>query len=73
MKTFQLETTSKHYCIPVPDSVPDGTRLRVPLLLDDDGPDAPVEEEPLKELLASLTEGLTDEDLCRPRDQHRAD
>lgn len=73
MKAIEFETTSKHHSIRVPDSVPDGTRMRVLLLLEDSTPAGPAEEGNLKDLLAGLTEGLTDEDLSRPRDLGRAD
>ena len=65
MKAIEFETTAEDHLIRVPDSVPDGTRLWVLLLLEDQAPAAPAEEGDLKDLLAGLTESLTEEDLQR--------
>jgi hypothetical protein len=70
MKAIEIEATVEKHCIRLPDAIPDGTHLRVLLLMDEasavDGGD-------LKQILAGLTEGLTDEDLRRPRDFGRGD
>jgi hypothetical protein len=67
MRAIELEATVEHHTIRLPETIPDGTHLRVLLLMDDlprpanDGGD-------LKRLLAGLTEGLTADDLHRSRD-----
>ena len=66
MQSIEFETIAHHHSIRIPESVPDGVRLRVRLVVE------PVPENAvagdLKTLLAGLAEGLTDEDLQRPRD-----
>jgi hypothetical protein len=51
----------------VPEVIPDGVCLRVTLLWETSVP--PVDH--FKALFASVTEGLTDEDLTRPKDSGR--
>ncbi len=66
MKAIEVEATVEHHTIRVPPSIPEGSRVRVLLLMEDiAGP--PTEGVDLKRLLAGLTEGLTAEDLDRPR------
>ena len=69
MQSIEFEAIAHHHNIRIPESVSDGVRLRVRLVL---------EQEPafaiagnLKALLAGLAEGLTDEDLHRPCDTGR--
>ena len=71
MKAIEFEATAEHHCIRLPDAIPDGTHLRV-LLLMDDASAAAADSGELKPLLAVLTEGLTAEDLHRPRDFGRS-
>jgi hypothetical protein len=72
MKAIEFETTAEKHCIRLPDAIPDGTHLRVLLLMDDTSVSAASSGD-LKPLLAGLTEGLTDADLHRPRDFGRGD
>jgi hypothetical protein len=72
MKAIEFETIADCHCIRLPDSIPDGTRLRV-LLLIDEPPRQMADDDDLKRLLANLTQGLTDEDLHRPRNLGRED
>jgi hypothetical protein len=72
MKAIEIEATVEKHCIRLPDAIPDGTHLRVLLLMDEASP-AAGDSGDLKQLLSSLTEGLTDEDLRRPRDFGRGD
>jgi hypothetical protein len=67
MKAIEIEATVEKHCIRLPDAIPDGTHLRV-LLLMDEASAAVTDSGDLKQILAELTEGLTDEDLRRPRD-----
>ena len=67
MKAIEFETTAEKHCIRLPDAIPDGTHLRVLLLMEDTAA-APAGSADLKPLLAGLTEGLTDVDLHRLRD-----
>ena len=72
MKAIEIEATVEQHCVRLPDAIPDGTHLRVLLLMDEAS--APTGEEgDLKLLLAGLTEGLTEEDLRRPHDLGRGD
>jgi hypothetical protein len=70
MKAIEIETTVEQHSIRLPESIPDGTRLRVLLLLEEpqistaDGDD-------LKALLTGLTEGLSAADLERQHDWGR--
>lgn len=66
MQAIEFETIAQGHTIRVPDTVPDGVRLRVRLIVEHETATAP--DVDLKALLAGLTEGLTDEDLTRPRD-----
>jgi len=72
MKAIEFETTAEQHCIRLPDTIPDGTHLRVLLLLDDE-PASVADGGDLKHALAGLAEGLTEEDLDRPRDFGRGD
>ncbi len=67
MQTIEFETIAQGHTIRIPDTVPDGVRLRVRVLLDEE-PATTGAEGDLKALLASMTEGLTDSDLSRPRE-----
>jgi hypothetical protein len=69
MQAIEFEAIPEQHRIKVPDAVPDGVRLRVVLLWEPPGKP----ETDLKRLFASAIEGLTDEDLERPRDLGRGD
>ena len=69
MHAIEFETTPHQHTIRLPDSVPDGVPLRV-LLLSQTPLAKPVERN-LKVLLASIAEGMTEEDTARPRDLGR--
>jgi hypothetical protein len=70
MRAIELEATVEHHAIRLPETIPDGTHLRV-LLLMDDRPRSANDGGDLKGLLAGLTEGLTAEDLDRSKDFSR--
>lgn len=72
MRAIELEATVEQHCIRLPESIPDGTHLRVLLLLED-APQSSANADDFKTLLAGLTEGLTPEDLQRQRDFGRGD
>jgi hypothetical protein len=72
MKAIEIEATVEKHCIRLPDAIPDGTHLRV-LLLMDEASAAAADSGDLKQTLARLTEGLEEEDLRRPRDFGRGD
>ncbi|MGA7980778.1 MAG: hypothetical protein WCA32_11175 [Chromatiaceae bacterium] len=72
MKAIEIEATVEKHCIRLPDAIPDGTHLRVLLLMDETSVSADNSGD-LKRLLAGLTDGLTEEDLRRPRDFGRGD
>jgi len=67
MQAIEFETMPQHRTIHVPDEIPDGVSLRVVLLWEPAAP--PIDH--FKSLFASVTEGLTDEDLKRPNDLGR--
>ncbi|NBC46642.1 MAG: hypothetical protein GVY22_01350 [Gammaproteobacteria bacterium] len=67
MNAIEFDALPEQRSIPLPEEVPDGVRLRVVLLWEQPGTKA----DDLKTLFASTTEGLTDEDLDRPRDLGR--
>lgn len=72
MKAIEMEATVEHHTIRVPPSIPEGSRVRV-LFLMEDASGRTTGGADLKRLLAGLTEGLTAEDLHRPRDRGRSD
>ena len=72
MRAIELEATVEQHSIRLPEDIRDGTHLRVLLLIDDPPVDAGGNGHDLKQLLAGLTEGLSDEDLRRPRDLGRS-
>lgn len=67
MQAIEFEATPEQHTIRLPDGIPDGIPLRVLLLWE---PPRKSDQD-LKSLFASVTEGLTDEDLSRPRDLGR--
>jgi len=69
MQSIEFETVAHHHSIRIPESVPDGVRLRVRLVVEPEPEIAQAGD--LKTLLAGLAEGLTEEDLQRPRDTGR--
>lgn len=69
MHAIEFEATAYQHTIRLPDSVPDGVRLRVLLL--SQTPLATLVDGNLKTLLASVAEGLSDADISRPRDMGR--
>lgn len=76
MKAIEIEATVEKHCIRLPDAIPDGTHLRVLLLMDEASAAAAAaaaDSGDLKQTLAGLTEGLTEEDLRRPRNFGRGD
>ncbi|MCF7977229.1 MAG: hypothetical protein K9L82_04325 [Chromatiaceae bacterium] len=73
MRAIELEATVEQHRIRVPDTIQDGTHLRVLLLMEDNPTKSAVDGEDLKRRLAGLTEGLSAEDLQRPRDFGRSD
>ncbi|UHD18418.1 hypothetical protein [Thiocapsa bogorovii] len=68
MRAIELEATVEQHSIRLPEDIRDGTHLRVLLLIDDPPVSAADNGQDLKHLLAGLTEGLSDADLCRPQD-----
>ncbi|MFN5744529.1 MAG: hypothetical protein ACK443_00325 [Methylococcaceae bacterium] len=69
MHAIEFEATAHNHTIRLPDNVPEGVRLRVLLL-------SPVPLEPtaptdIKTLLATVTEGLSADDLKRSPDSGR--
>jgi hypothetical protein len=70
MKAIEFEATAEQHLIRIPDAIPDGTPLRV-LVLMDDADASSSDHVDIKDLLAHLTEGLTEEDLHRHRDLGR--
>jgi hypothetical protein len=76
MYAVEFEAQVHNHVIRVPDDIPEGMEMRVLLLLKDTQPKqeampSATDTPDLKQLLMSLTEGLTDEDLARPLDMGR--
>lgn len=69
MQAIEFEAVSENHRIQLPDTAPNGVRMRVLLLWE---PPSPSETD-LKALFSSVTEGLTAADLERPRDFGRGD
>jgi hypothetical protein len=73
MYAVEFEAQVHNHVIRVPDDIPEGMEMRVLLLLKDtqskrEAMPSATDTPDLKQLLMSLTEGLTDEDLARPLD-----
>ncbi|NEX15875.1 MAG: hypothetical protein C1943_04345 [Halochromatium sp.] len=73
MRAIELEATVEQHRIRVPETIQDGTHLRVLLLMEDSPTKSAVDGDDLKRRLAGLTEGLSDEDMNRARDFGRND
>lgn len=73
MRAIELEATVEQHRIRVPETIQDGTHLRVLLLMEDSPTKSAVDGDDLKRRLAGLTEGLSDEDMHRARDFGRND
>ena len=69
MQAIEFETITQQHSIRLPKGVPDGVAMRVLLLWE---PQSGTDGD-LKELFASVTEGLTEEDLERPNDKGRGE
>ena len=67
MQAIEFETIPQQHTIHLPDNVPDGVMMRVLLLWEP----SPLLTTDIKSLFASVTEGLTDEDLTRIEDLGR--
>ncbi len=67
MQAIEFETIPQQHRIQIPAEIPDAVSVRVVLLWE------PVAEDDgtLKRLIAGVTEGLTEDDLTRPRDLGR--
>lgn len=69
MQAIEFQTTAHRHTIRIPDTVPDGTMLRVLLLLDDTIPaNDGATGQHWKALLAAMPDVGTDEDFSRPLD-----
>lgn len=69
MHAIEIEVVPEQRQIRLPKVVPDGVTLRVVFMWESPAED----DESLKRLIASVPEGLTDEDLARGRDLGRGD
>ena len=67
MQAIEFDAIPQNHTIQVPESIPDGVCLRVVLLWETTLPTG----DQFKALFASVTEGLADEDLKRPKDSGR--
>lgn len=64
MKAIEFEAISDRHTLRVPESVPDGVKMRVLILIDETDPAA---TEDVKAMLCGIVEGLNEDDLARPR------
>ena len=69
MQAIEFETVIEQHRIQIPAEVPDGISVRVVLLWEPVAED----DDTLKRLIAGVTEGLTEDDLTRPRDLGRGE
>jgi hypothetical protein len=67
MKAIEFETTAKNHLVQLPEDIPDGKKIRV-LVLFDEQKQSNSHEQDIKALLASISEGLEDNDLRRQYD-----
>jgi hypothetical protein len=67
MQAIEFDAVPENHMIRLPDGAPIGVRMRVDLLWEPSSDS----ETTLKDLIASMTEGLTSADLERPRDVGR--
>lgn len=72
MQAIEFEATTFQHTIRVPDSVPDGVKLRVLLLVDDKTTNNGTgDDKHWKNLLGSMPDVGSDEDFARPLDYGR--
>ncbi len=64
MQAIEFETTVQNHVIRIPDSIPEGAVIRVLVLVDDKLIIQPKTGD-VKNLLATVTEGLSDSDIAR--------
>ena len=69
MKAVEFEATAENNILRLPDEIPDGKKLRILLLFDED--EAGAGSEDIKMQLLNLTEGLNSNDLKRDEDTGR--
>lgn len=67
MQAIEFEATAHNHTIRIPDNVPDGVLMRV-LLLVDDNVVTQHSDNPIKNLLTSVAEGLNNTDFERLHD-----
>ena len=65
MQAIEFQATAYQHTIPIPSTIPDGATFRVLLLLDEVSDKKLSKKNDLKQLLAHLTDNLTDADLQR--------
>ncbi|MFW5771147.1 MAG: hypothetical protein ACOCX9_06900 [Spirochaetota bacterium] len=71
MKVVEFETKTYNKVLHLPDGIPEGKKVRVLLLYNDDEIDN--RKQKIKSQLTTLTEGLSEEDLARQKDTGRED
>jgi len=70
MQAIEFETTVQNHVIRIPDSIPNGASIRVLVLMNDKGM-IHTENSDVKNLLVTVTEGLSDTDIARINDLGR--
>jgi len=69
MKALEVTVTPRNHMVALPADVPDGHPVRLVILLDEEN-DKHAEDD-IKQLLSSVAEGLSDDDLQRATDYGR--
>lgn len=68
MKAIEFEAVAENHILKLPEGIPEGKKLRILLLFDDD---ITTDTNDIKSQLLNLTEGLTDEELKRNTESGR--
>jgi len=72
MKVVEFETKTYNKVLHLPEGIPDGKKVRVLLLYNDEEIEDNNKKD-IKSQLITLTEGLSEEDLARQKDTGRED
>jgi hypothetical protein len=72
MKVVEFETKTYNKVLHLPEGIPDGKKVRVLLLYNDEEIEDNNKKD-IKSQLITLTEGLSEEDLARHKDTGRED
>lgn len=69
MKAMEVTVTPHNHMVKLPKAIPDGHPVKLVILIDEEND--VIDTGDIKELLSSVAEGLSDEDLRRANDRGR--